>query len=117
MGQDTARGRGRLVRSVVTPGQVRLIRQQFDEGGLDVKAWAATLRCNHETVRRIARRETYAHVSDGPVVGPSSALGEPGDEEVQRSLERLRKTLEAAPVTGKLADSLIEEMKGEPDEG
>jgi hypothetical protein len=46
-----------------TPGEVLEIRHQNAHGQLDVKMWADVKLCSLETIRRIARGETYRHVA------------------------------------------------------
>lgn len=44
-----------------TPGEVLEIRHQQAHGTLDVRAWADVKLCSLETVRRVARGDTYRH--------------------------------------------------------
>ena len=46
-----------------TPGEVLEIRHQQAQGTLDVRAWADVKLCSVETVRRVARGDTYRHAA------------------------------------------------------
>lgn len=46
-----------------TPGEVLEIRYQQAQGTLDCRAWADIKLCSVETVRRVARGDTYRHAA------------------------------------------------------
>ena len=46
-----------------TPGEVLEIRHQQAQGTLDCRAWADVKLCSVETVRRVARGDTYRHAA------------------------------------------------------
>ena len=46
-----------------TPAEVLEIRHQHAHGVLDVRMWADVKLCSIETVRRVARGDTYRHVA------------------------------------------------------
>lgn len=46
-----------------TDAEVLEIRHQQSRGTLDVRVWADTKMCSIETVRRVARGDTYRHVA------------------------------------------------------
>ena len=102
--------------------QIAQIRHEQDMGILNVRDWAYALDCSPETVRKIARRDTYRKVSTGQDVEgqhdrPRARLdepGEPSDEEIAASLARLQQAMGSAPVTGKGVDKLLDEL-GERD--
>lgn len=101
-----------------TAVEVLRIRKWIDTREKSPRAIAAVFACSLETVRRIGRRETYAHV---PEAGKAPELGERheprgvalGDEpsagEVKASLARFL----AAQGEVKKGDVLVEELKGE----
>lgn len=110
-----------------TPAEVAEIRHQQARGRLDVRVWADTKRCSIETVRRVARGDTYRHMSGqtahpsfgglqagaslpsarpveftppGPLLPIDSILpGEDEDAEAAASFARLQASL-AMPVPG-----------------
>lgn len=62
-----------------TPAEVLEIRHQNAHGALDVKMWADVKMCSLETIRRIARGETYRHqagVKAHPSYGGLQATGQ-----------------------------------------
>lgn len=100
--------------SSATTRQILEIRAQYDAGELDPRIWANLLMCSVETVRKIARRDTYRHVGSESEVIESGSASPPTDdlstEDALASMERLRKALEAQPLGAKDADSMVEEM-------
>lgn len=120
-----------------TPAEVAEIRHQQARGRLDVRVWADTKRCSIETVRRIARGDTYrhmggqtAHPSFGglrttqPVFVPPARLPglanilpdaeDPNEDEAAASFARLQASL-AMPVPGdpqaSQATTLLDELQ------
>jgi hypothetical protein len=71
-----------------TPAQVEQIRLEKKQGTLDVKAWCRALDCGAETVRRIARGETYNRT---PV-----PFTEPAPADVLESFRRLHEGIAEA---------------------
>ena len=66
-----------------TPAEVLEIRHQHAHGVLDVRMWADVKLCSIETVRRVARGDTYRHVAGikahpvfGGLQGQSPASGQ-----------------------------------------
>ena len=96
-----------------SPADIRLIRAQALAGTLDVRGWADSRRCGLETIRRIARRDTYRDISDieeAPPRGP-----EPSPEELVASLARLTQAAQALPPQrGEVLDLLDQLAKGGP---
>jgi hypothetical protein len=83
-----------------TPQQILSIREDFDAGELDTRAWADALGCSIETVRRIARRETCREVKGGQRIAGVHEAGkvaelaqEPMSEAAAASLARMREEL------------------------
>ena len=110
-----------------SPADVLAIRAQHREGKLSPQAWADARGCAPETVRRIARGETYRQV--GREVGgqlpsqaaggaTSSAAGDPGepdDEDLAASLARLHASLAKPDLETervKRAAELLAEIQG-----
>jgi len=100
-----------MARSPFSINDVFEIRRLAALDQLDVRAWANARDVSLETVRRIARGDTYRHIKHGPPpaqqdadtpmprpkpAGPALAA-EPDDEEVAASLERLAQATKAIP--------------------
>lgn len=105
---------------IATPIQILAIRREYDQGVLNPRAWADALRCSPETVRKIARRDTYREVGDevnaatplGRGEGPGGGTAaEPTDAEIAESLRRVRAAVEAAAPTAKSVDEMVAEMQ------
>lgn len=104
-----------------TPQQILSIREEFDAGKLDTRAWADVLECSLETVRRIARRETCREVKGGQRITGSHEAGrvaelseEPMSEAAAASLARMKEELGKSGHET-VADSALEEfLKARP---
>ena len=116
--------------SAFSPADVDEIRRQAFERILDVRAWATARRVSMETVRRVARGDTYRNPEDAVPAGslaaplPSEAgiaprqfaqplpvsrpSLEPSPEELAASLRRLGEAV--APPKPVEAAGLIDEM-------
>lgn len=105
-----------------TPQAVLEIRQQFAARTLNVRAWAETYRVSLETIRRIARGDTYRELlPSGPVIPPSQPMHGPvtppppqgGDEPdaaaLAASFARLAAAQAARPPD---AQALLDELQG-----
>jgi hypothetical protein len=97
-----------------SPAEIARIREESDSGVLSPRAWALAKGVSVETVRRVARRETYADgTSRGlPTADPHSgppSTPEPTAGEMAASLEKLNESLSRIPTKGK-AERLIDEM-------
>ena len=115
-----------------SPADVLAIRAQHREGKLSPQAWADARGCAPETVRRIARGETYRQVgrevggqlpsqggmAQAPGGAASSAAGDPGepdDEDLAASLARLHASLAKPDLETervKRAAELLAEIQG-----
>lgn len=104
--------------SLFSPADVRAIRQHYAAGTLNVRAWADSRRCGLETIRRIARRDTYREVPDelGP---PPGAVGlpalprdtaEPSEAELATSLARLTAAAQALPPQRAEVNALLDDL-------
>ncbi len=113
-------------RRVADPREAAAIRREFLAGHLNVRAWADLLDCSLETVRRIARGDTYRAVQkqaeqDGFVGVPGSGLivqgSEPTEEELEASLAQLEKRTPVLVETGAGVNKLLDDMvkKGRDD--
>ena len=103
-----------------TPQAVLEIRAQHAARTLDVRAWAETYRVSLETIRRIARGDTYRELLPaGPVIPPALAASgsvippppqggdEPDADALAASFARLaRAQAERPPDTNALLDEL-----------
>jgi hypothetical protein len=103
-----------------TPQQIVEIRHLHDQGTLNVRAWAEQLDCGTETIRRIARRETYRSIKSGQDAAPrergqayhptsAPMVGEPTEEEIAASLARMQAVFTSTPTAAE-ADSLLNEL-------
>lgn len=107
-----------------TPQAVLEIRQQFAARTLNVRAWAETYRVSLETIRRIARGDTYRDLPEaggrptsppalaptsGPVLPPLRAADEPDPEAIAASFARLAAAQAARPPD---AQALLDELQG-----
>lgn len=112
--------------AIFTPAEVQTIRAQYAARTLDVRMWADSKRCGLETVRRIARGDTYRHAG-GPAVhhrfgGMQAAPtqvpqpdGEVDEAELAASFARLQAAmLKPTPEDAQsaLATSLLDELQG-----
>mgnify|MGYP000399726134 CR=1 FL=1 len=120
-----------------TDFDVATIRLEYAKGILDARKWADARKCSPETIRRIARGETYRHVGGQTVhhawggltaapaapafqapqgLPPLEAIlaDEPDDKEAAASLARLQAAL-AAPSAEQAqaarAASLLDELR------
>ena len=91
-----------------TPREVRLIRRQAARNQLNVRAWADLHECSLETVRRIARRETYRHIADLPEPAPTPADLPP---EAQDALDALASHASRIPPQAPEVNALLDEMQ------
>lgn len=100
--------------NLFTPADIRLIRKQAADGTLSTREWAISRSCGVETIRRIARRETYGHIPD--VAEPQAAGAEPSAGELAASLARLSQAAQALPPQPREVASLLDELasKGAP---
>ncbi len=104
-----------------SPADVRAIRQHYAAGTLNVRGWADSRRCGLETIRRIARRDTYREVPDelgaSPPPGavghpaPSTSAAEPSQEELAASLARLTQAAQAMPPQRAEVNSILDELR------
>lgn len=101
------------MRAEFSPSDVRLIRAQYARNQLDVRAWADARQCSIETVRRVARRDTYRHIPD-LAEGPSAS--EPLPQEALDALAQLGRTAKEQPPQAPEVNALLDELraKGEP---
>ena len=102
-----------------SPADIRLIRQQAAAGTLSTREWAAVRGCGVETIRRIARRETYGQVPDELGSPPPGAVGtpahpsqgpEPSEDELAASLARLTAAAQALPPQRAEVNDLLDQM-------
>lgn len=100
-----------------SPADIRLIRAQALAGTLDVRAWADSRRCGLETIRRIARRDTYREVPD-ELGQPANAGGspasaqsaEPSEADLAASLARLTQAAQALPPQRAEVNALLDQL-------
>ena len=92
----------------VTAREVLEIRAEYDAGTIVTKRWADKLNCSIESVRRIARRETYRFIAE--VDAAAAVADEVAADEAAASLRRLQAELDATPMSGREADALITEL-------
>ena len=110
-----------------TPQAVLEIRQQFAARTLDVRAWATAYRVSLETIRRIARGDTYRELlpagavippsqpARGPVTPPPrEAADEPDAAALAASFARLAAAQAARPPD---AQALLDELQGRAQPG
>ena len=110
-----------------TPQAVLEIRAQHAARTLDVRAWAETYRVSLETIRRIARGDTYRELlpagpvippsqpTHGPVVAPPpQAADEPDAAALAASFARLAAAQAARPPD---AQALLDELQGRAQPG
>lgn len=91
-----------------SPADIRLIRSQAADGLLNVRAWADARKCGLETIRRIARRDTYRDVSDeGEVLAP---LDGPSDDDIAASLRKLTAAANNLPPQTSEVNSILDEL-------
>lgn len=90
-----------------SPADIREIRRQAAAGTLAPREWAASRQCGVETIRRIARRETYAHIPDLPEALPTA---EPSSEALAASLARLTQAAQALPPQPREVNALLDEL-------
>jgi len=105
-----------------SPADIRLIRQQAAAGTLSTREWAAVRGCGVETIRRIARRETYgqvpdeigaaqpAHAGGTPAHSSTSDAPEPSQEELAASLARLSAAAQAMPPQRAEVNELLDDL-------
>jgi hypothetical protein len=95
-----------------TAAEVRLIRAQALAGDLRVREWADVKGVSLETVRRVARRDTYRDVPD---VEPAEHLPEPDVEAIAASLRKLQQAVNEVPPQPREINDLLDSIrKGEP---
>lgn len=87
---------------------IRLIRAQSSAGTLSVREWADVKGCGLETIRRIARRDTYREVADIPEAPQSS---EPSEFDLAASLARLSAAAVALPPQRAEVNDLLDELR------
>ena len=105
-----------------TPQAVLEIRAQHAARTLDVRAWAETYRVSLETIRRIARGDTYRELlpagavippsqpAHGPVIAPPREVAdEPDAAALAASFARLAAAQAARPPD---AQALLDELQG-----
>lgn len=103
-----------------SPADVRAIRQHYAAGTLDVRSWADSRKCGLETIRRIARRDTYREVPDelgaSPppgAVGPpalSRDPAEPSEDELATSLAKLSQAARELPPQRAEVNALLDQL-------
>ena len=86
-----------------SPAEVLAIRRESERGLLDTRAWADKLGCSLETVRRIARRETYRGMH-------LEVDKEPTEADVAQSLEKLQQSIPTVPQTAQGVDALLDQI-------
>lgn len=106
--------------NLFSPADVRLIRQHYAAGTLSTREWAAARGCGVETIRRIARRETYGQVPDeigaaqpahaGGSPAPSHNAPEPSEDELAASLARLTQAAQAMPPQRAEVNQLLDDL-------
>lgn len=96
------------MKDALSAADVLLIREQYDAGTLIVKWWCERTGASAETIRRAARRETYRDVVEADRVPPHEA--EPTEDDIMASLNKLQQTFNEAPMSGREADAIIEEI-------
>ena len=104
--------------NLFSPADVRAIRQHYAAGTLDVRAWADSRRCGLETIRRIARRDTYREVPDelgqpanaGGTPAPLAPTNEPSEADLAASLARLTQAAQAMPPQRAEVNALLDEL-------
>lgn len=97
-----------------TPAEVLEIRHQHAHGVLDVRMWADVKLCSIETIRRIARGDTYRHtagIKAHPVFGGLQGHSPAGLRPAVGRQPALDPTFQP-PVTAPLG-SLLEEPDGD----
>jgi hypothetical protein len=87
---------------------VRRIRGEAAAGTLNPSRWADAHGCSIETIRRVARRESYRHVLDVA----SEPREDVSEAELAASLERLTQAALATPVQPVEARHLLDELAG-----
>jgi hypothetical protein len=106
------------------PADIRLIRQQYAAGQLNVREWSAARACSAETIRRIARRETYWNVPDElspppgavgtPALSPSFShshdRAEPSEDELATSLAKLSQAARELPPQRAEVNALLDDL-------
>lgn len=102
-----------------SPADIRLIRQQAAAGTLSTREWAAVRGCGVETIRRIARRETYGQVPDELGSPPPGAVGtpahpsqgpEPSEDELAASLAKLSQAAREMPPQRAEVNALLDDL-------
>ena len=96
------------MKDALSPADVLLIREQYDAGTLVVKWWCERTGASAETIRRAARRETYRDVVEADRVPAHEA--EPDEAAILASLAKLQSTFDEAPMSGREADAILEEL-------
>ncbi len=105
------------------PEAVARMRELHRRGMLDVRAWAQTYNVSLETVRRVARGDTYRsglapQTSNPQVIPPASPpQGEPDEAALSASFSRLaalQAEAERVPPAQDLLDELMARGKAQP---
>ena len=94
--------------NLFTPEDILAIRQAFDERTLDVRRWADDKRCGLETIRRIARRETYRHIGEREL---AMKVDGPSEEEIAASFKRFTEAANASPPQAPEINALLDGMR------
>lgn len=97
------------MRAEFSPSDVRLIRVQYARSQLDVRAWADARQCSIETVRRVARRDTYRHIPD---LAEGPGANEPLPQEALDALAALGKTATQVAPQAPEVNALLDELQG-----
>jgi len=91
-----------------SPADIRLIRAQAADGLLNVRAWADARKCGLETIRRIARRDTYRDVSDEG--DPPVSSDGPREADIAASLPKLTAAANNLPPQTSEVNSILDEL-------
>lgn len=94
--------------SEFSPAEVRRIRAQAAAGSLSVRAWADAKGVSLETVRRIARRDTYRDVPDEEPLADGDT---PSAADIAASLAKLQQAVNAAPPQPREINDLLDSIR------
>lgn len=94
--------------SAFTHAEVRLVRTQSAAGTLDIRKWADAKGVSLETVRRIARRDTYRDVPD---FDEPKQLDEPDAEAIAASLRKLQQAVDSTPPQPREVGDLLDQLR------